>query len=145
MKKQFVVFVLVLLVVACSGMSQRQKTGTAVGAVGGAAVGAVIGGAYGGNTGAWIGGLIGAGVGGLAGHQVGSYREILIIITNNNSIPSFLFSNPKRLHQSHSCAIADGIGLGSKFKAQDAITDVVKDAFRIAINRFLTKVGKDDR
>ena len=75
MKKQFVVFVLVLLVVACSGMSQRQQTGTAVGAVGGAAVGAVIGGAYGGNTGAWIGGLIGAGVGGLAGHQVGSYMD----------------------------------------------------------------------
>jgi outer membrane protein OmpA-like peptidoglycan-associated protein len=75
MKKKFVALALVLMVVACAGMSERQQTGTAVGAVGGAAAGALIGGAYGGKTGAWIGGLIGAGVGGLAGHQVGSYMD----------------------------------------------------------------------
>lgn len=75
MKTKFVALVLAIMLVSCSGMSERQQTGTAVGAVGGAAVGAVIGGAYGGKTGAWIGGLIGAGLGGLAGHQVGSYMD----------------------------------------------------------------------
>ncbi|UCE55284.1 MAG: OmpA family protein [Desulfobacterales bacterium] len=75
MKKKLIAFALVLSLVACAGMSQRQQTGTAVGVAGGAAVGAVIGGAYGGKTGAWIGGLIGAGVGGLAGHQVASYMD----------------------------------------------------------------------
>lgn len=75
MKKKLFALVLVLSIVACAGMSQRQKTGTAIGTAGGAGVGAVIGGAYGGNTGAWIGGLIGAGLGGLAGYQVGSYMD----------------------------------------------------------------------
>jgi outer membrane protein OmpA-like peptidoglycan-associated protein len=75
MKKEFIVLVLVLSIVSCAGMSQRQKTGTAVGTAGGAGVGALIGGAYGGNTGAWIGGLIGAGLGGLTGYQVGSYMD----------------------------------------------------------------------
>ncbi len=75
MKTKLVALVMVLMLVSCSGMSERQQTGTAVGAVGGAAVGAVIGGAYGGKTGAWIGGLVGAGLGGLAGHQVGSYMD----------------------------------------------------------------------
>jgi outer membrane lipoprotein SlyB len=75
MKTKLVALVLVFMLVSCSGMSERQQTGTAVGAVGGAAVGAVIGGAYGGQEGAWIGGLIGAGLGGLAGHQVGSYMD----------------------------------------------------------------------
>lgn len=75
MKKKLISLVLVLSLVACAGMSQRQQTGTAVGTVGGAGVGAVIGGAIGGGKGAWIGGLIGAGVGGLAGHQVASYMD----------------------------------------------------------------------
>ena len=75
MKKKLIALVLVLSLVACAGMSQRQQTGTAVGTVGGAAVGAVIGSAVGGSKGAWIGGLIGAGVGGLAGHQVASYMD----------------------------------------------------------------------
>lgn len=75
MKKKLTVLVLVLSIVACAGMSQRQQTGTAIGTAGGAGIGAVIGGAYGGNTGAWIGGLIGAGLGGLAGYQVASYMD----------------------------------------------------------------------
>ena len=75
MKKKLVALVLVLSLIGCVGMSQRQQTGTAVGTAGGAGVGAVIGGAYGGNTGAWIGGLIGAGLGGLAGYQVASYMD----------------------------------------------------------------------
>jgi outer membrane protein OmpA-like peptidoglycan-associated protein len=75
MKKKLMALVLVLSIVACAGMSQRQQTGTAIGTAGGAGVGAVIGGAYGGNTGAWIGGLIGAGLGGIAGYQVASYMD----------------------------------------------------------------------
>lgn len=75
MTKKLFVVVLVLSLVACSGMTQRQQTGTAIGAAGGAGVGAIIGGAYSGSTGAWIGGLIGAGLGGLAGYQVGSYMD----------------------------------------------------------------------
>lgn len=75
MKRKLIALILALSIVACAGMSQRQKTGTAIGTAGGAGVGAVIGGAYGGNTGAWIGGLIGAGLGGLAGYQVGSYMD----------------------------------------------------------------------
>ena len=75
MKKKLMALVLVLSIVACAGMSQKQQTGTAVGTVGGAAVGAVLGSAIGGNKGAWIGGLIGAGLGGLAGHQVASYMD----------------------------------------------------------------------
>ena len=75
MKKKLIALILVTSVIACTGMSQRQQTGTAVGAVGGAGVGAVIGGAYGGNTGAWIGGLVGAGLGSLAGYQVASYMD----------------------------------------------------------------------
>jgi outer membrane protein OmpA-like peptidoglycan-associated protein len=75
MTKKLFVMVLVLSLVACAGMSQRQQTGTAIGAAGGAGVGAIIGGAYSGSTGAWIGGLIGAGLGGLAGYQVGSYMD----------------------------------------------------------------------
>lgn len=75
MKKRLIALLLVFSLIACTGMSQRQQTGTAVGSVGGAGVGAVIGGAYAGNTGAWIGGLIGAGLGGLAGYQVASYMD----------------------------------------------------------------------
>ena len=75
MKKKLIAVVMVLFLVGCTGMSQRQQTGTAIGAAGGAGLGALIGGAHGGNTGAWIGGLIGAGLGGLAGYQVGSYMD----------------------------------------------------------------------
>jgi outer membrane protein OmpA-like peptidoglycan-associated protein len=75
MKKKLIGLLLVFSLIACTGMSQRQQTGTAVGAAGGAGVGAVIGGAYAGNTGAWIGGLIGAGLGGLAGYQVAAYMD----------------------------------------------------------------------
>ena len=64
MKNKLMSLALVLSLVACAGMSQRQQTGTAVGTVGGAGVGAVLGGAIGGGKGAWIGGLIGAGLGG---------------------------------------------------------------------------------
>jgi outer membrane protein OmpA-like peptidoglycan-associated protein len=75
MMKKLIILLLVLGLIGCSGMTQRQQTGTAIGTAGGAGVGAVIGGAYGGNTGAWIGGLIGAGLGGLAGYQVASYMD----------------------------------------------------------------------
>ena len=75
MKKKLIALIVVSTLIACTGMSQRQQTGTAVGTVGGAGAGAVIGGAYAGNTGAWIGGLIGAGLGALAGYQVASYMD----------------------------------------------------------------------
>ena len=95
MKKKLVALVLVLSLIGCVGMSQRQQTGTAVGTAGGGGVGAVIGGAYGGNTGAWIGGLIGAGLGGLAGYQVASYmdrQEVEKILNDNLADKDFFAS-----------------------------------------------------
>jgi outer membrane protein OmpA-like peptidoglycan-associated protein len=69
------VLILVLSLVGCAQMSNRQKTGAAVGTAAGAGVGAAIGSAIGDSEGAWIGGLIGAGLGGLAGYQVASYMD----------------------------------------------------------------------
>lgn len=69
--KILVVLVLVIAMVGCASMSNRQK-GTAIGAGSGAVIGGVIGDASG-NTA--LGAIIGAAVGGAAGAYIGNYMD----------------------------------------------------------------------
>ncbi len=75
MKKSFIAFAVILLMVtsvACSGggLTTREK-GAGIGALGGAAVGGIIGAAVGSpGAGAAIGGALGLGTGALIGDQL---------------------------------------------------------------------------
>jgi outer membrane protein OmpA-like peptidoglycan-associated protein len=60
---------------AAAGCSTRQKTGAAVGGVGGAVVGAGAGAAAGGSKGAVVGAGVGAAVGATAGTLIGRYMD----------------------------------------------------------------------
>jgi outer membrane protein OmpA-like peptidoglycan-associated protein len=67
--------VLVLASAAMAGCSSRQKTGAAVGGVGGAVVGAGVGAAAGGKKGALVGAGVGAAAGATGGALVGRYMD----------------------------------------------------------------------
>ena len=58
-----------------AGCSSRQKTGAAVGGVGGAVVGAGVGAAAGGKKGALVGAGVGAAAGATGGALVGRYMD----------------------------------------------------------------------
>jgi outer membrane protein OmpA-like peptidoglycan-associated protein len=64
-----------ILGLAAASCSTRQKTGAAVGGVGGAVVGAGAGAAAGGNKGAVIGAAVGAAAGATTGALVGRYMD----------------------------------------------------------------------
>ncbi|MFZ0610674.1 MAG: OmpA family protein [Desulfobacterales bacterium] len=74
-----VVSFIFLLACASQGPTNKQQTGTAIGAGTGGAIGGVIGGSVArkghGAEGAIIGGLAGAVLGGLLGNQIGAYMD----------------------------------------------------------------------
>lgn len=64
-----------LMAAAAMGCGTKQKTGAAVGGVGGAVAGAGVGAAAGGNKGAVIGAAVGAAAGATAGALIGRYMD----------------------------------------------------------------------